>query len=352
MRKLKRFARRRKTLILRAVSIAVPMVMALMLLSQTAFAKNTYVITDGTRVFTYTTFATNPAEVLGEAGLELDENDTYTTSNGVGMSSITVRRSQDITIEYYGEVIHATSFGESVEHLLNRLNISLGTHDAVSVDLSAQTYDGMALRIDTVIQQEETYTTTLAHETTYCSASYLPAGVKEVLTQGSDGEVLCTASVTYINGVEAERTVLSQDVTIHPVNALVAVGTGDPVEAVDTNAMPIIGDGTITLPTGEVLTYTHSMICDATSYCDTGLTATGSYARYGAIAVDPDVIPYGTRMFIISTDGEYIYGIATAEDTGHPDFISGDRIDLWLPTESECVAFGNRDCIVYFLGSE
>lgn len=352
MRELKRFAKRRKTLLLRTVAVLVPMVMALLLLSQTAFAKNTYVITDGTRVFTYSTFTTDPEEVLGEAGLELDENDTYTTSPGVGMSSITIRRSQDITIEYYGEVIHATSFGETVEHLLNRLNISLGTHDVVSVDPDQSTYDGMTLSIDTVIRQEETYTTTLAHETTYCSAAYLPAGMEEVLTEGSDGEVLCTASVTYVNGVESERTVLSQDVTIHPVDALVAVGTGDPVAAVDVDAMPIIGDGTITLPTGEVLTYTHTMICDATSYCDTGLTATGSYARYGAIAVDPKVIPYGTRMFIISTDGEYIYGIATAEDTGHPDFIAGDRIDLWLPTESECVQFGNRDCIVYFLGSE
>ena len=78
MRKLKRFALKRKVLLIRAAAAILPMIM-LLLLSQTAFAKNTYVITDGDRVFTYTTSATDPRKVLGEAGLELDEDDTYTT---------------------------------------------------------------------------------------------------------------------------------------------------------------------------------------------------------------------------------------------------------------------------------
>ena len=55
-------------------------------------------------------------------------------------------------------------------------------------------------------------------------------------------------------------------------------------------------------------------------------------------------------MFIVSSDGQYIYGVATAEDTGHPDFICGYRIDLYFDTEYECVQFGARDCQVYILG--
>ena len=47
-----------------------------------------------------------------------------------------------------------------------------------------------------------------------------------------------------------------------------------------------------------------------------GITATGTQARYGEIAVDPEVIPLGTRMYIVSEDGQVVYGIATAEDTG------------------------------------
>ena len=52
----------------------------------------------------------------------------------------------------------------------------------------------------------------------------------------------------------------------------------------------------------------------------------------------------------MSADGEYIYGIATAEDTGSREHIVGTRIDLHFDTRRECIQFGARDCLVYFLG--
>ena len=140
--------------------------------------------------------------------------------------------------------------------------------------------------------------------------------------------------------------------TSQPVTEVVALGSGEALGAVDPDGMPVIGDGTITLPTGEVLTYVDSMQCGATAYFNQGTTATGTTARSGVVAVDPRVIPHGTRMFIVTNDGEYIYGIATAEDTGHPNHISGNRIDLFFDTLNECIIFGYRECTVYFLGSE
>ena len=116
--------------------------------------------------------------------------------------------------------------------------------------------------------------------------------------------------------------------------------------------MPVFGEGTITLPSGEVLTFTHKEVFRATAYCRTDvggeITATGTPTRVGAIAVDPSVIPYGTKMFIVSRDGQYIYGVAVAEDCGKS--IKGNRIDLFYETDPECVEFGIRDCDVYFLG--
>ena len=168
-----------------------------------------------------------------------------------------------------------------------------------------------------------------------------------MLTAGVDGQMRCDATVTYVNGQETERTVLSERVVSQPVDEVIAVGTCTEEAA---EAAPVIGDGTITLSTGEVLTYTGVIHSLATAYCDKGTTATGTEARVGAIAVDPSVIPYGTRMFIVSEDGEYIYGIATAEDTGDPNYICGTRIDLHYDTEEECTAFGARDCLVYLLG--
>ncbi len=350
MLKLKRFALKRKVLFVRSAALLIPVMFALLLLSQPAFAENTYVITDGSRVITYTSSATDPETVLGEAGLALGEDDTYTTQAGIGTSEITIRRSQTIYIDYYGEQIQTSSNGETVEALLTRLNISLGSNDEISHSLDDETYNGMRLTIHQVVRQEQTYSVTIAYDTTYLYDATLPEGTQFTVTQGVDGEMLCTAEVTYRNGQEISRTILSQNVTIPAVDQVIAIGTGLAAEAASEDA-PVIGDSTITLPTGEVLAYTDVMTCTATAYYTRGRTATGTQARYGAIAVDPSVIPYGTRMYIVTNDGEYIYGIATAEDCGDSQHISGTRIDLWYATEWECILFGVRECTVYILGS-
>jgi len=77
------------------------------------------------------------------------------------------------------------------------------------------------------------------------------------------------------------------------------------------------------------------MIFEATAYCYTGnRTATGTWPSRGTIAVDPEVIPLGTRLHI---EG---YGEGIAEDTGGA--IQGHIIDLYMESEDECWAWGRR----------
>lgn len=354
MKITERHAARRKINPLRTALVLIPIIVVLvMFLSVQVFAKNTYVITDGSRTFTYSTFATDPGKVLNEAGLELDDDDTYTTHVDSGTSAITVRRSQSITIEQYGQTISVSSFGETVSELLTRLNIALEETDELSVSLDMTTYDGMTFRIDQVLNLEQRYTSPIPYGTTYCYDSSLPTGTEAVLTPGVSGEMLCTATVTYVNGAETNRTVHSEVVSTAPVAEVIAIGTAS-VDAVNPSQMPIIGEDYIILPTGETLTYTDTMTVGATAYyCEPwerGITYSGTQARVGEIAVDPDVIPLGTRMFIISNDGAYVYGIAVAEDTGY--LIDGTRVDLYFNTREECVEFGYRQCTVYFLGTE
>ena len=343
---------RRKIILIRLYLIALTLILILAmtaLLSQTALAR-TYVITDGDRVVTYTTFATDPEEVLDQAGLTLSENDTFTTDAVEGAAAITIRRAQNITVQYHGQTTTTTTFGETAGELLRRLNLDVSGEDVVSHGLETETYDGMVLRIDKVQTLCQTYSTTIDHPVTRCSDATLPEGTEAVLTHGEDGEMLCTAQITYINGEEAQREVLSETVTRMPVTEVIGVGTGGKIENSD---QPVIHDGYIFLPTGEVLTYTRTDTVRATAYthtdrgCDT-VTATGTTVHWGTVAVDPRYIPYGTRMFIMASDGSYVYGIATAEDCGGD--IKGDRMDLYMPTYEQCMAFGRRRCTLYFLG--
>ena len=343
---------RRKVFLIRLYIVLLSLILVLALLaliSQAALAK-TYVVTDGDRVVTYTAFTEDPQEVLTQLGLSLNQDDTYTTQAVEGAAAITVRRAQKITVHYHGQTTLVTGFGETAGELLSRLGLDVTGEDVVSHGLEEETYDGMELRVDRPEILRQVYTAAIPHPVSRCSDPTLPAGTEAVLTPGSDGEMRCTAEITYLGGQEASRQVLSETVTRQPVAEIIAVGTGS---APAVSEKPVIADGRITLPTGEVLTYTRKDTVRATAYthtdrgCDT-VTATGTRVHRGTAAVDPRFIPYGTRMFIVSSDGTYVYGIAAAEDCGGD--IKGDRMDLYLPTHAQCTAFGRRVCTVYFLG--
>ena len=351
MHRIKQFADKRKTVLIRVAAIVLAVCGSVAMLSQSAFAQNTYMITDGDRVTYHTSYATDPNEVLNEAGFELGKDDTYTTQESDGVSEIYVQRqNQVVTVDNGGQVMSVGTQGETVRELLTRINVSMDAQTTYSHDLEDMTEDGMEIVVSRTSYATEVYTQTIPYEVSYLNDASLQEGQQQVLTAGSDGEMLCTAQVTYVNGVEACRSVFNSQVTRAPVTELVAVGTAqeEPVYGKLT-----IADGVITTETGEVYTYTDTIDVVATAYshfdagCDM-ITATGTTVRWGTIAVDPTLIPYGTRMFIVTSDGRYVYGIGTAEDCGGG--IKGHRIDLYMPTLSECFSFGRRSCKVYILG--
>ena len=386
MRRIKRFSSKKNEFLFRTAAILLPLISIILLLSQTAFAQNTYVITDGEQVFIHTTSASDPAEVLDEAGLTLGADDTYTTQGGDGVSEITVRRNLTVYIDNCGKLLNVDASKGTVKALLERLAISLDENTTVSVSLDAEVFDGMEIFITRTVHTTEVYTEAVPYETTYFEDDTLPLGTQTVISEGRNGEMICTAEVTYRNGIQISRNVVKQILSRQTTPRIVAIGTGDPVANVDFSlfapsdiedsdyeeytpedepvisddepaentdaSYPLIGENTITTASGEVLTYTHTMVVEATAYTKTDAgcddwTATGTLARYGAIAVDPSVIPYGTRMYIVSADGQVIYGYATAEDCGGA--INGTRVDLYYDTYEECIQFGRRDCIIYFL---
>lgn len=92
--------------------------------------------------------------------------------------------------------------------------------------------------------------------------------------------------------------------------------------------------------------FTRSIVVEATGYTryDEGCgdyTATGEYLRRGIIAVDPSVIPMGTRVFIPG------YGVAVAADTGGA--IRGNKIDLAFDSRSEAFSWGRRTVTMFVL---
>lgn len=200
-----------------------------------------------------------------------------------------------------------------------------------------------------VTEEIKILSTSLAFEEQRYISAALSAGQEEIVKQGKQGIAEQTVKITYENGKEISRAFLSEKLVQTPSEQIVLYGV-DRTASVQTHpGEPIAKDGILTTPDGELLTYTKVLSCSATAYsCEgyVGTTAIGTTARVGAVAVDPNYIPYGTKMYIVSNDGAYIYGIAVAEDCGN---FRGYHVDLYFNTVDECWTFGRRSCTVYIL---
>lgn len=143
------------------------------------------------------------------------------------------------------------------------------------------------------------------------------------------------------NDVQAAGSVVCKNVQSRTETATVPAGVlsrkGDPRKSAHHLASrfkPVsrmIGDRGLTpglMPQG------HTLRVQATAYALYGRTATGTVTTHGSIAVDPRVIPYGSRIYVPG------YGWGTAVDCGGA--IVGNIIDLWMPSNAECFQWGRR----------
>lgn len=348
MSKLKKYAMHKDNAFVRfAIMLIVP-VLLIGSVAMNAYAESGYVIQDGGVRQVVFSDATEPDQVLADAGIEVARADIVEMNEEGMRPEITVRRAMLIRINNGGQSIVTHSYGETVGELLERTRLTLNEGDVIDVDLTAETYDGMQLNIDRWTTVTETFTEAVSYNTEYVDEKLMLKGDEKVVTEGVDGVVEHTATITYFNGQEVSREVLSSEQIVDPVNQVIARGTLEAEEGKLT-----IADGVIVTPEGEVYTYNKTMKVKATAYTHTDagcdkITATGTTVHWGTVAVDPRIIPYGTKMFIVSNDGKFVYGLSAAEDCGGS--IKGNRVDLYMPTTKQCFSFGVRNCTIYFLG--
>lgn len=305
-------------------------------------ARGTYVITDGQSVIVHQTFSRNPEQVLYEAGVELSDSDTYTAQRNGDNLELVVNRSQFITVQADGKTHSITTYGETVGEILSRLQIELNESDRISHPLETPTEDGMVITVTRITTKTITYEQVVPAEEQVFLNSVLQPGQETVLEEGADGLSNVTASITYEDGVEIAREIVSEEVVVPSQDHIVIRGAEEAAMPTDAEGNAIVTAG------GELLEYSQVIDGKATAYnCPgyVGHTASGTVAEVGKVAVDPKVIPLGTKLYIVSQDGQYVYGYCIAEDTG--GLIKGNKVDLYFSTWDECIQFGYRPVTIY-----
>jgi 3D (Asp-Asp-Asp) domain-containing protein len=163
---------------------------------------------------------------------------------------------------------------------------------------------------------------------------HLAPGERKMLRSGGHGVAWLTERVTVWDDVVVNRQVVAREVVHDPTPGVVLVGTPKTLAQL-RQAMPNVALGT------AITMIATAYTADTATAAPTGYTATGILAQEGVVAVDPRVIPLGTKLFVPG------YGIALAADTGGA--IIGNRIDLCMDSYSRAIEFGRRPIQVYIL---
>ena len=324
-------------------------------LANTVSAKTVYIVSDSEQTAPLDAYDETSHDLLVQAGIQADVSGE-TGVLGASSSQLIVNRSQVVTVKYNGAASSImANTNETVSSILSRLGIDVSSRDIVSVDIGDTAESGMVISVTRKMIYYQQVSETLGYDTQRVADPSVPLGTETVTQSGTAGSKTCTYEIVYEDGEEISRQLVNEAVAVEPVDEIVTYGTralkigfSDPIKSVSAFAG---GGGIITTSSGATIQFSDAITCTATAYTTEGkswkTTSTGTTARYGAIAVDPTVIPYGTKMYIVSNDGRYIYGIAVAEDCGGS--IKGKKIDLFFDTYDECITFGRRDCTVYIL---
>lgn len=224
---------------------------------------------------------------------------------------------------YKKDSVSCYTSSRTVGELIDTLGIQLDEGELARTDTNAVISADTEINVDSVEYGTDTSTVAVAYETRYVDVQSIPHGTTRVHQAGRSGTKTIEYKVTYLNGVECEREQTAEYISTAPTEQIVYRGVG----------------GTVTLG-GSTYNYSYYIDCKSTVYTGGGITASGLPATENVIAVDPRVIPLGTRVYI---DG---VGFRTAADTGGS--IKGNFIDIYYDTSNPNFAgYGIRNVRVY-----
>jgi len=309
-------------------SAAAASVMAVLLMGGYVHTnKSITLVVDGAET-TIQTFAGTFEDAVLEQGIALQDQDEINPPVGTPLSNgmvVRVNRALDISITADGSVLAVRTRGRTVNDVLGEYNINLGPLDEVKPDKETSLAQDMKITVARVRQENVIIEEAVPFETINKYTISIPQGTTRVAQEGRDGAERKHWQVTYRDGSEVDRQLLSSEKISSPTEKVVMVGSG-----------LVVSRG------GENIRYSQELDMIASAYTYTGYnTASGVAPYYGVVAVDTTQIPMGTRMYV---EG---YGYATALDRGGS--IKGNRIDLFFETYNQAMSWGVRKTKVYIL---
>ncbi len=298
----------------------------------------------------------DPAVAAKTVGFDKEGEEVVTHTQGDGMefTHVMVDYSFPVDITADGETETVYIHEMSVADFIEQQGIEVTEHDYAEPAFNSMIADTDAIELFRVHYEKELVTDVIPFEVFVRESSLMNRRADDVviLQQGVDGEGTLTYENKFINGEQVESVLINEEFVSEPVTEVQLVYA--PVPVSNTEEMlerepnfanyPIVDGVPVSyktvLPAGRATGY----------YSATGRGSSGIGLFYGSCAVNPNVIPYGSLLYITSAEEDsFVYGYAIATDTGTAMMEGHAVVDLFYETYTESAINGVRTVNVYIL---
>lgn len=237
---------------------------------------------------------------------------------------------KEVVLIVDGQEIEVNSSKSNVQGVLDENEIEYDSNYVISEDLDTSLKDGMKIEVKQVEKKTIIETEEIPYDTVVKKDKSLLKGETRVSQKGKKGVKELVYEVVYEDGQPISKILLEENIVTKAKNKIIKKGTKEKEKTESKKK------STSKNSLGKKITVS------ATAYSGDGITATGTVPRWGTIAVDPTIIPYGTKVYIPQFDEYFI-----AEDCGGG--IKGNKIDIFMNSESQCDNWGKRNIDIYIV---
>ncbi len=278
--------------------------------------------------------------------IEIADEDEVVSETVGSTEFLSVVRAFSVTVQADGAQTEVRFASGTVEDALAAAEVELGEDDLVSPSLDTELADGDVVTVRRVTYRTREESEEVMGEQVIKRSPLIRDGTTQVMNEESLGEVLRVYRDRYVDGVLADSEIVSEQTVKAPTNSIVLEGDSSavmsPLDGSRFTSASIVG--------GVPSSYTNVISGRSTAYSSSRTLvygASGLYLSQGFVAVNPDVIPYGSLLYITSSDGSFVYGWAIAADTGLALMDGSAVVDCFFDTYRESCLFGAHTLDVY-----
>jgi uncharacterized protein YabE (DUF348 family) len=251
---------------------------------------------------------------------------------GILLGGYWTLKKEQLNIVVKGEEIKISTFQKTVKGLLDEEKIKYDEDDEISPALDTKLTDYMNIKVTNVKKVTQKEYDKIPYEVNLVEDKNIEKGNTKLEQEGKEGKKELVYELVYNDGELVNKELIKENIVKKATNKIVKKGIKEEIIVASRESNSRVSD---LKQSSSKQSDSRTMSVVATAYAGDSITSMGTVPKWGTIAVDPSVIPYGSKVYIPEFGMSFI-----AEDCGGA--IKGNRIDIFMNSESQAQNWGRQ----------